>query len=117
RDRVDVEAIGRYWSERLRLMLRRCADERDVLPPGQTIDVRFDEFMADDVAMVARVYRLAGQPLDDAARSAMTRFMAEHPRGKFGAVAYDPADFGLDPGTLRRQTDFYTERFGVTRES
>jgi hypothetical protein len=117
RDRVDVESIGRYWSERLQLMLRRCADERDILPPGQGIDVRFDEFMADDVAMVARVYGLAGQPLDDAARSAMTRFMADHPRGKFGAVEYDLTEFGIDPGNLRRQTDFYTERFGVTRES
>ena len=50
-------------------MLRRCADERDVLPADQTIDVHFDEFMADDLAMVARVYDLAGQPLDDRARA------------------------------------------------
>ena len=89
RDRVDVEGIGRYWADRLERMLRRCAEERDVLPAGQTIDVHFDEFMADDLAMVARVYDLAGQPLDDGARSAMTRFMADHPRGKFGAVEYD----------------------------
>ena len=70
--------------------------------------------MADDLAMVARVYDLAGQPLDDDARAAMTRFMADHPRGKFGAVDYDLAAFGLDPGALRRQMAFYTERFGVT---
>jgi hypothetical protein len=66
--------------------------------------------------MVARVYELAGQPLDDDACSAMTRFTAEHPRGKFGAVEYDLAALGLDPVALRRQMDFYTERFGVTRE-
>jgi hypothetical protein len=117
RDAVDVEGIGHYWTNRLELMLRRCADERDVLPAGQTIDVQFDAFMADDLAMVARVYDLAGQPLDDAARTAMHAFMAEHPRGKFGAVEYDPAELGLDRSALRRQMDFYTERFGVTRES
>jgi hypothetical protein len=117
RDRVDVEGIGRYWAHRLELMLRRCAEERDVLPAGQTVDVHFDAFMADDLAMVARVYELAGQPLDDDARSAMTRFMAEHPRGKFGAVEYDLTALGLDPVALRRQMDFYTERFDVTRES
>ncbi|HUE07947.1 MAG TPA: sulfotransferase [Acidimicrobiales bacterium] len=117
RDRVDVEGIGRYWADRLERMLRRCAEEREVLPAGQTIDVHFDTFMADDLAMVARVYELAGQPLDDASRAAMTRFMADHPRGKFGAVAYDLAPFGLDPRALREQMDFYTERFGVTRES
>jgi hypothetical protein len=117
RDRVDAEGIGRYWADRLERMLRRCAEDRDVLPGGQTIDVHFDAFMADDLAMVARVYDLAGQPLDDTARAAMARFMADHPRGKFGAVEYDLAGLGLDRAALRRQMDFYTERFGVTRES
>ena len=117
RDRVDAEGIARYWASRLELMLRRCAEERDVLPAGQTIDVHFDEFMADDLAMVARVYELAGQPLDDTARSAMRAFMADHPRGKFGAIEYDLAQLGLDRAALRRQMDFYTERFGVTRET
>jgi hypothetical protein len=117
RNRVDVEGIGRYWADRLECMLRRCAEERDILPAGQTIDVHFDRFMSDDLTMVARVYELAGQPLDEAARAAMTRFIAEHPRGKFGAVEYDLAAFGLDPGALREQMGFYTERFGVTRES
>jgi hypothetical protein len=117
RDRVDVERIGRYWADRLELMLRRCAEERDVLPTARTIDVRFDTFMADDLAMVARVYDLAGQPFDDTAFTAMTRFMADHPRGKFGAVEYNLAEFGLERPALRQQMDFYTERFGVTRES
>lgn len=117
RDRVDVEGIGHYWADRLERMLRCCAEERDVLPADRTIDVHFDEFMADDVAMVAQVYDLAGQSLDEPARAAMARFMADHPRGKFGAVEYDLAAFGLERSTLRRQMDFYTERFDVTRES
>ena len=74
----------------------RCAAERDVLPADQTIDVHFDEFMEDDLAMVGRVYDLAGQPLDEQARSSMAAFMAAHPRGRHGAVAYDLGDFGLD---------------------
>ncbi len=48
-DPVDVEGIGTYWADRLERMLRRCADDRDLLPADQTIDVHFDEFMADDV--------------------------------------------------------------------
>lgn len=117
RDHVDVEGIGRYWADRLELMLRSCAEERDVLPAERTIDVHFDEFMADDLAMVARVYDGAGQPLDAPARAAMAGFMAEHPRGRFGTIDYDLAEFGLDPARLRRQTAFYSERFGVTPES
>jgi len=117
RDRVDLEGIGHYWADRLERMLGRCAAERDVLPASQTIDVRFDEFMADDLAMVGRVYELAGQPLDERARSAMTTFMAEHPRGKFGSVVYDLKEFGLDPAERRRALSFYTERFDVRLES
>ena len=49
------------------------------------------------LAMVARVYELAGQPLDERARAAMAAFMAEHPRGKFGTVEYDLAQFGIMP--------------------
>jgi hypothetical protein len=98
-------------------MLGRCAEDRDLLPFDRTIDVHFDEFMADDVAMVARVYDLAGQPFDQAARSAMQRFMAEHPRGRFGTIDYDLVEFGLDPLERRRALSFYTERFGVTLES
>ena len=117
RNQVDVEAIGRYWSDRLERMLRRCADEREALPADHTIDVRFDEFMADDLAMVARVYGLAGQPLDERAREAMTSFMADHPRGRHGAVEYDLAQFGLDGAERRHALSFYTDRFGVTSES
>jgi hypothetical protein len=117
RDRVDLEAMGGYWSDRLERMLCRCATERDALPADQTIDVRFDEFMADDLAMVARVYDLAGQPLDERARTSMASFMAAHPRGRHGAVTYDLGDFGLDAGERRRALAFYTERFGVMSES
>jgi hypothetical protein len=117
RDRVDVEGIGHYWADRLELMLGGCVEARDVLPADRTIDVHFDEFMADDVAMVARVYDLAGQPFDQPARSAMQRFMAEHPRGKFGTIDYELGQFGLDPLERRRALSFYTERFGVTLES
>ncbi len=117
RDRVDLEAMGAYWSDRLERMLRRCAEERSVLPEGQTIDVHFDEFMRDDMAMVRRIYELADQPFDGRACTAMNRFMADHPRGKHGAVEYDLGQFGLEPKELRAAFAFYTERFGVTPES
>ena len=116
RDRVDVEGMGAYWADRLERMLRRCTEERDALPADRTIDVRFDEFMADDLAMVGRVYDLAGQPLDRRATESMASFMGTHPRGRFGAVAYDLAEFGLDGAERRRALAFYTERFGVTAE-
>ncbi len=116
RARVDLPHLGAYWADRLDRMLKSCVAERHGLPAGQAIDVRFDEFMADDMAMVARVYELAGQPLTDGARRAMEHFVAEHPRGRHGTVHYDLAQFGIDPAERRRALAYYTERFAVSEE-
>ncbi len=115
-DRVDVPGLAAYWAERLEGMLGACVARRDVLPPAQSLDVRFDEFMADDLAMVDRIYTLAGQPLTDQARAAMAAFMAQHPRGRHGAVRYDLAALGLDADERRRALGFYVERFSITEE-
>ncbi|HWD56160.1 MAG TPA: sulfotransferase [Acidimicrobiales bacterium] len=117
RDCVDVPGIGHYWADRLEQMLANCAEQHSILPADRTIDVHFDDFMADDLAMVARVYDVASQPLDRSSRHAMRAFVAGHPRGKFGAIDYDLTEFDLDPAACRRAFSFYSERFGVTSES
>ncbi len=115
--RPDPHLIGRYWSDRIQQMLEAGMRDHDLLPAGQVIDVRFDEFMADDVATVERIYAVAGQPFDAGVRAAMERFMADHPRGRHGGVIYDLAgDFGLDPVALRQSMRGYTARFGVAEE-
>ena len=113
----DPKAYGAYWMPRLERMLQACARDHAQLPADQTIDVHFDAFMADDVAMVERIYDLAGHPFTSTAKAAMDAFMADHPRGKFGRIDYDLADFGLDAGECRERFAFYVERFGVTPES
>ncbi len=114
---VDPQAIGRYWADRLVDMLGSCVRDRDLLPAARSADVRFDEFMAGDIATVERIYRLAGQPMTPDARAAMDRFMAEHPRGRHGAIAYDLQQFGLDRAERRKALAFYIERFGVALET
>ncbi len=115
-DRVDLHRIGDYWADRLERMLRSCADQRDVLPAARTLDVHFDRFMADDLAMVRCVHEIAGQPFTAASESAMTAFLDEHPRGRFGGVRYDLGLFGIDRRRLRHDLSFYVERFGVSEE-
>jgi hypothetical protein len=115
--RVDPPAIGHYWAERIEEMLRAGMRDHALLPAERTIDVRFDEFMADDLAMVERIYAVADQPFTPEGRAAMERFIAEHPRGLHGGVIYDPrGDFDLDPVALREQMRDYTDRFAVTLE-
>jgi hypothetical protein len=77
--------------------------------------VAFDEFMADDVSMVERIYNVADQPFTPAVRVAMDAFMVEHPRGRHGGVLYDlEGDFGIDPAERRAALRDYTDRFNVT---
>ena len=109
--RPDPTEISRYWLGRAEDLLGGCVRDRDVLPAGQSIDVRFGDFMADEEGTVARIYELAGQPFDDGVRAAMSRFRGEHPRGRYGGVIYDPIDLGLDPGEVAERLGAYRKRF------
>jgi hypothetical protein len=115
-DPLDPAAISRYWAQRIEDMNRACVRDREVLPAERSIDVLFHEFMSDDLAMVERIYEVAGQPMTEEARSAMARFIADNPRGRHGAIEYDLAQLGLDADDLRRRNAFYEERFPVARE-
>lgn len=107
----DVAKLTRYWLGRIDDLLAGCIRDRDVLPTGQSIDVRFDDFMADERATLADIYRLADQPFGDDVRAAMSDFLTEHPRGRYGGVIYDPADLQLDPAALAERFRAYRERF------
>jgi Sulfotransferase family len=115
-DHPDPEKIGRYWADRLAIMLSACERDRHLLDTGPVIDVLFDQFMADDIAMVKRIYGVAGQPFTLSTRAAMETFMADHPRGRHGGVQYDLAEFGLDGAERRAALRSYAERFGVVDE-
>jgi hypothetical protein len=74
--------------------------------------------MADDVAMVERIYEVASLEMTDEARAALQQHMADNPRGKHGRISYDlPGDFGVDPEALRKRFDFYYERFPIQMEA
>lgn len=115
---VDPPAVAAYWTDRVEHLLRACVRDRESLPEGQSIDVLFDEFMADDVAMVRRIYDVAGLPMTDEARASLDNYMVDNPRGKHGRIVYDLlGDFGVDPAALRERFEFYYERFPVQIEN
>lgn len=111
RSPVPADELGRAWADRIETMLTSLIRDRDLLDPERSLDVRFDEFMADDLATAARVYELAGEPLDDAADKGMRAYLDGHRRGHLGTIDYRPADVGLDPDELRERFAPYVERF------
>jgi hypothetical protein len=105
-----------YWSDRIETLLRACVRDRDSLDSAHSIDVPFDEFMADDIGMVANIYDRAGIAFTDQAQTELAAFMQAHPRGKEGRIVYDlEGDFGIRPEVLRERFEFYFERFPAAR--
>ncbi|MGQ9350352.1 sulfotransferase family protein [Mycolicibacterium gilvum] len=110
-DEVDVPTVAGYWIDRIDEMLSACLRDHDKLPAERTIDVRFDEFMADDLARVQRVWDTAGYTPSDESRAAVAEYLAGHTRGRLGTVDYRAEDLGLDRDELRRRFAPYVERF------
>lgn len=108
---VAVQEIAATWIDRLELMLNALVRDRDVLPPERSIDIRFDDFMADEMGVAARIYELAGETLTGEAKSAIADYLAGHQRGRLGRVATSAEMFGLDEDDVRARFEPYTRRF------
>ena len=110
-DAPPVLDIAAAWASRLELMLTALVRDRDAIGPGQSLDVHFDTFMADERGVAERVYALADEPLTDEARAAIDGYLAEHQRNRFGRVSSSAAMFGLDEEALSVRFRSYTDRF------
>ena len=110
-DKVDVPTVANYWITRIDELLSGCMRDHDSLPPDRTIDIRFDKFMADDLAMVERVWETADYRPTPESRAAVVDYLAGHTRGRLGQIDYRPGDLGLDRDELCERFAPYVERF------
>ena len=95
RSPVPVEQIADSWIDRLEQMLNALVRDRDTIGPQRSIDIRFDDFMADELGVAEQVYALAGEPFTDEARTAIADYLAGHQRGRLGNVQTSCEMFGL----------------------
>jgi hypothetical protein len=114
--RVDPREVGGTWSARVEDLLRGSVEQRPLLPAAQVMDLRFDEFMKDDLAAVRRVFAFADQPWTDASERAIRGYLDASPRGRHGSIDYRLDDLGLDARERRAALRFYSERFAVPEE-
>ena len=114
---VDPIAVSNYWADRLDDMLNAAMRDRALLGgPEQSMDIRFDEFMADDLGTIRSIYELAGQPMDGRAEAALAEYGATHERDRFGKVIYDVDQIGIDVPARRKQMRAYSEHFAIPDE-
>ena len=117
RNPKKIRDVGLYWIDRMQRMFWAMARERELVPEAQSIDVKFHEFMADDIATVKTVYELADHRWSAETETAMADYMALHPRGVHGSVSYHiEEDFDVDLEELATDLQFYVDRFGVRTE-
>lgn len=111
RSPVPVPQIAQYWVDRLEKMLAALVRDRDTIGPDRSTDIRFDDFMADELGVAERVYALAGEPFAEPARTAVADYLSGHRRGRLGNVETSPEMFGLTEDGLRARFAPYVERF------
>ena len=113
---VRPEVFSNYWTDRLEQMLRAMMAQMQELPAERTTHVMFDDFMADDLGTIQKIYEVAGFDLDKQARMSMSDYIATHPRGHLGRVEYDVKTLGIDVPRVREVYRFYTDAMQVREE-
>jgi hypothetical protein len=108
---VPVERIANSWIDRLEQMLNALVRDRDAIGPDRSIDIRFDDFLANEIGVAEKVYALAGEPFTGPARSAVADYLGAHQRGRLGTVETSHQMFGLREDDLRSRFAPYVERF------
>lgn len=111
RDTVDVPRVAHSWVDRLERLLGACVRDRPVIPADRSVDIRFDDFMADEMGVAEHVFATSGEPFTDDVRSAISDYLHAHRRGRHGRVHTSAEMFGLDPDELRQRFAPYSSRF------
>lgn len=114
---VDPDWYFVYWTDRVERLLRAYVRDVDLVPPAQRLDIRFDDFMADDLATAMRIHEAAGIAVDDGLPARLKLFLNIHQRHQHGAIDHDlRRDFDADMEALRARFAFYTDHVRLAAE-
>ncbi len=118
-DDVDPIEIAEDWTARIKRVLEHAIDVRanDAHPDARFFDMYFQDFVADQFAVVERIYEAFDLPMSGIAADCMRAFIADNPKGKHGIHHYGPHEFGVDPDRTRRSFRRYMERFDLEPEA
>jgi hypothetical protein len=117
RKMVDPAVTLDYWAPRITIFLERYLRDRDSVPAGRLVDVRFDDFVKDNLGQVEMVYQAADLKLSSKGRAEISAYMEKNRQHKHGAIDHDMRrDFGVEPAALREAYSFYLKEMPVPVE-
>jgi len=118
-DQVDPSEVAEDWTARLTRVLEHGIEVRSQgeYPDARFYDMHFSDFVADQFAVVRRIYEAFDLPMTVLGAARMQAFIADNPKGKHGIHRYAPEEFGVEPSAVRRAFRNYIERFGLAPEA
>ncbi|MCY4215290.1 MAG: sulfotransferase [Gammaproteobacteria bacterium] len=109
----DHETMERSGREQLHLWAR-CfdrflEDRKHIDRQGQMVDVLFDDFAADQMGVVRRIYDQFGWQLDAASAGRMEAFLRREPKDRHGKHEYSLDRIGVRPAEVETRYRGYLE--------
>lgn len=118
-DYTDPAKNGRDWMDMLWAYSTAFESNRAKLEPahpGQFIDIRHDDFVADPWPALEEIYRAAGTEISSNGRQSMTAWLEDNKKGKHGKHEYRLEDHGIDRAEVEKLFGDYVKRYNVTME-
>ena len=93
--------------------IRGLVRDIDSLDSASVEHIYFDEYMADPLAMLERIYKRAGLEWNERAEAQLKGYIESHKRGRHGGrLEYHPErDFGRTRSEIRNDYQFYLDKF------
>jgi len=109
-DQEDFERTGKEQSETWSSYFNRFLEARKNLnKESQILDLRFEDFVSDQIGTIQKIYTHFGWNLTDTALDKMKKFLAQNPKDKHGAHEYSLEDFGLTEQGINKQFSNYIQ--------
>jgi hypothetical protein len=105
---LDAGEIGRSVMEWYALSLEVGLAARAKLPPELFVDCSQREFVDQPMAVVEKIYRTFGLPLNEVSRAALQAHVDANPKGKHGKHEYNLAEYGVSREMIEQRFAFYT---------
>ncbi len=117
-EHVDYRAVAREQAETFATACDRLLEARrsGAIDESRVIDVRFEEFVADQVGAVRAVHEHFGLDFGPEVEGRVRAHLDAKPRGRHGGHEHAFEALGLDADELRARFAAYQDHFGIRSE-
>jgi len=113
---VDKTQVALEQVEIWAAAAERAINIRRKQKPEQFYDLYFQDFVADPIAAVRRIYEYFDLKWNDECESALNAWQADNPRDKHGRHGHSVADIDLSHEQIRERFASYIDHFSVSSD-